>query len=367
MIIYISTLVISMLLGYRMQKHVIASVNPQYGKASYQFYFLLLVLLMGGVVGWRNGVGTDYGNYIDIYNLSQHLTFSEALENREALFGLLNVLCHKWFGNYVAVFVICGMVSCTLTLYGIKTSSSNYCLSIFLFITGMYYFDLFNGMRQMIATLIMFASYPLLEKKKWMPLCVLTVIATGFHTSALIILLAFVFATYVRPGTVGMWILIAVFAVIYASYNVFAEYLVDFLKNRESVYSNYEEYLAMYDQGANTLRFFLASVPPVFYTFTHKIMRVQRRDADVLFSLSLINALFMLIATKHWIFARFCMFFGIYNILLWPEILDCFNLRSKRFMTIGVIGVYFVYFWSIVHTDSNLLPYRSWLFGGIYG
>lgn len=355
-----------MFLGNLMQKFVYASENLQYGKASYRFCFFMLVLLLGGVVGWRNGVGTDYSNYIDIYDLSQNLTFGEAIKDREALFGLLNMLCHKLFGSYIAVFAICGLVSCALAVSGIKSSSSSYYLSIFLFITGMYYFDLFNGMRQMVATLIMFAAYPLLIKKKWVPLCVLTIIAYGFHTSAPIILVAFIFATYVRPGTIGMWILIAGFAIIYRYYNTFATYLVDFLTRTDSVYSNYEDFLAQFDQGANMLRFFLASVPLVFYTFTHKLMRAQRRDIDVLFNLSLINALFMLIATKHWVFARFCMFFGVYNILLWPEILNCFNPKSKRLMTIGVICVYFVYFWLIVHTDSNLLPYRSWLFGGIY-
>ena len=59
-------------------------------------------------------------------------------------------------------------------------------------------------------------------------------------------------------------------------------------------------------------------------------------------------------------------FFGIYNILLWPRILACFEPKSKKIMTAGVVAVYFLYFWLIVHTDSNLLPYRSWLFGGTY-
>ena len=178
--------------------------------------------------------------------------------------------------------------------------------------------------------------------------------------------MVFFFAAYVRPGSLPMWAVVAVFLVSFLYYQGFLDLLVEYMNQTESRYVNYEEMLENMDQGANILRFGLALVPVLFGGLAWKVMRRQRKDAGILLNISLVNALFMLLATKHWIFARYCMFFGVYNVLLWPEILLAFEPRSRKLMTVGVVCVYFVYFWLIVHTDSNLLPYRSWLFGGVY-
>ena len=253
-----------------------------------------------------------------------------------------------------------------LIVYVIYQNSTNYVLSVFLLIAGMYYFDLFNGMRQMISTAIMFAAYPLIKKKKWIWLIVLTIVSAQFHASAYIIFAAFVFSYYIKPKSLGTILLVSAFLFIFLQFESFSKHLVDFLISSESNYANYETTLSQTDMGANILRFGLTAVPAILSIVFWRYLKLQGKDAEILVNLSVINSCFMLIATKNWVFARFCMFFGIYNILLWPRILDCFEPRSKRMMTAGVIVVYFVYFWLIVHTDSNLLPYQSWLFGGVY-
>ena len=178
--------------------------------------------------------------------------------------------------------------------------------------------------------------------------------------------LVFFFAAKVRPKSPVLWITIGAFVLVYIFYNAFVENLINLLNETDSIYSNYESMLIEKDQGAHALRFGLTAIPCVLGLLFWRQLSCQREDAGILLNLSIINALFMFIATKHWIFARFSMFFGIYNILLWPEILRCFESKSRQFLRLGIMAVYFVYFWLIVHTDSNLLPYRSWLFGGVY-
>ena len=190
--------------------------------------------------------------------------------------------------------------------------------------------------------------------------------AYGFHVSSVVVLIAFLYAAKVRPASPFMWLIIAAFVAAYFFYDTFIEMLINLLNQTGSVYTNYEESLMLQDQGANILRFGLAAVPGVLGLCFWRQLRHQREDVGILLNLSIVNALFMLIATRHWIFARFCMFLGIYNILLWPEILKCFEPKSRRYVLLGVIAVYFVYFWLLVHTDSELLPYQSWMFGGVY-
>ena len=176
---------------------------------------LLLIAILGIVVGWRKNVGTDYGNYIDIYNLTKDKTYTQILKESEPFFGVLNLLCANIFDDYVSAFVLTALISVALIIYGLYKSSVNYSLSMFLLIAGMYYFDLFNGMRQMIATAIMFAAYPLVRKRKWLWLLVFTVIALQFHASAVIILTAFFYAYYVKPRSWINLVLICCFLFIF--------------------------------------------------------------------------------------------------------------------------------------------------------
>lgn len=365
--IYLAALLLSVCIAWRMQ-----ALSPQEGSLSPKSHrgqlvcCLLLTALLGVVVGWRNGVGTDYGNYIDIYTLTKDKTYAQVLRTDEPLWGVLNLFCARLFGGYVPVFALTGLVSVALIVYGIYKSSSRYPLSVFLLIAGMYYFDLFNGMRQMLAAVILFAAFPLLEKKKWLWLLLMTFVAAQFHASAWIILPVFVYARYVKPRSFANLALAGGFLVILLSFDQFSGTLIRLLQSTDSSYANYEDMLAQSGLGANILRFALTAVPPLFSLVLWKHLQNTGQDTGTLVNLSLINACFMMIATKNWIFARFCMFFGIYNILLWPRILSCFEPKSRRVMTAGVVAVYFLYFWLIVHTDSNLLPYRSWLFGGTY-
>ena len=367
MLIYLSVMLLSVLICLRIQ-----SLQPQQGSLAPRSrriqagYCLLLVAVLGIVVGWRKGVGTDYGNYIDIFTLTSDKTYSQILNEDEPFWGVLNLFCSNLFGDYIPVFVVAAFLSVGLIVYGIYKSSISFPVSVFLLIAGMYYFDLFNGTRQMVATAILFAAYPLIEKKKWGWLLLLTLIAMQFHSSAWIVLVAFLFARFFKPRSWATVLLVSVFLIIYLNFDFFSDYLIEFLISSNSRYSNYETTLSQADLGANVLRFGLTAVPPLFSLVLWPHVKHTGKDTGTLVNLSIINACFMMIATRNWIFARFCMFFGIYNILLWPRILECFEPKSKRFMTIGVVAVYFLYFWLIVHTDSNLLPYRSWLFGGTY-
>ena len=367
MIVYLVTMVLAMFFCWQMQFSDCPSRKLRHSCFTCKFWFYLTVLILGIVVSTRNYVGTDYGNYIDIYLINSWSSYSEILQQSEMLYGLLNRWCYLTFQDYIPVFVICGMFTVLMIVYGIKRSSSLPWLSVFLFIAAMYYFDLFNGMRQMISTGIMFAAYPLLQKKKWIPLIILTAIASGFHASSYIVLLVFLFASYSPARSVISLLVVLAFSVCVLMYGDFAGYLIDALNATESKYINYEDTLAAAGYGANALRFGLAVVPVLFGWFAWPVLRRQQEDVGILWNISLVNSMFMLLATRHWLFSRFSMFFGVFNVLLWPEIIRCFDRKSRQLMIFGILAVYFVYFWLIVHVDSNLLPYRSWLFGGVYG
>ena len=337
MLIYLIVMLLSVCICWRMQ--VIRSNGDTLSvdvRKYHAFYCVLLIALLGIVVGFRNGVGTDYGNYTDVYLLTRHKTVAQIFSEEEPLFGLVNMLSAKLFDSYIPMFVFMALVSVALIVYGIYKNSDNYALSVFLLIAGMYYFDLFNGMRQMMAAAIMFAAFPLVKKKKWIPVILLTVIAAGFHSSVYIVLFAFLYSAYVNPRSWYNIILIGAFFAAFVFFNSFSDILIDLLVSSESRYATFESTLQQSGLGANVLRFGLTAVPVIFSLVLWRYLSQRGKDAGILVNLSLINSGFMLLATRNWIFARFCMFFGIFNILLWPKILSCFagRMRSKPFFLI---------------------------------
>ena len=227
MLIYLSVMLLFVLICLRIQ-----SLQPQQGSLAPRYrriqagYCLLLVAVLGIVVGWRKGVGTDYGNYIDIFTLTRDKTYSQILNEDEPFWGVLNLFCSNLFGDYIPVFVVAAFLSVGLIVYGIYKSSISFPVSVFLLIAGMYYFDLFNGTRQMVATVILFAAYPLIEKKKWGWLLLLTLIAMQFHSSAWIVLVAFLFARFFKPRSWATVLLVSVFLIIYLNFDFFSDYLI---------------------------------------------------------------------------------------------------------------------------------------------
>ncbi len=348
------------------RRYTLPSKNLVGGKRPGLLAVLLIIGAFSLIVCTRDGVGTDFGNYKDVWLVTVDKPYSTLWANPEPLFGVLLKWCDTQFHTDTSMFVVCGLLTMICVVYALRECSELFPLSIFLFIAGMYYFDAANGMRQMLATAILMVAYSFMLHRNWIAVLLLTLVAWGFHASSPVVLLIFLYARWVKPTSGINLAVMLVFLAAYVFYNNFLDLLLDFLVSSDSIYVNYESMLSQTDAGANFLRFALAAVPPVLYYFTRNHIPSQRSDLNTLVNLSLINALFMLLATRHWIFARMCMFLGVYNILLWPKLLKAYEPRSRQFVTLGVAVVYFLYFYLIVQVDSNLLPYKSFLFEGVW-
>ncbi len=325
-----------------------------------------LFLLLGAVAGFRLGVGTDYTAYVDTYTVSQNTSYAALLTGREPLFALLCRLCADLFGTPTALFALSAFLSVGLILSTLLKCSPSLPLSLFLFVTGMHYFDLFNGTRQMMAAALLFAACPMVKTRRWGRFFLLALLACCVHTAALIPAAALVAAARVRPGSAVMWLGAAAFLFCFLFYGDFAALLTELLERSGSAYAHYGGWLTRNDLGAHPLRFALCAVPALGGLLLLPCLEDGDGDPASLVNLSVLNALFLLLATRCWLFARLSIFFGLYDLLLWPRLIHCFDRPGRKLLYAGVGAVYFLYFWLIVHTDSHLLPYRSVLFGGVF-
>lgn len=133
-------------------------------------------------------VGTDSGNYAKnfIRNLPAYgYSFKEDEEFLFQLFeyGLLHIT-----HNYFWLFFLSALAVVTSYLLILKKFSTNYILSVYIFICGGTYTFFFNGLRQGLAMAIVSLATPYLIEKKHIPFILISIFAAQFHISALFII-----------------------------------------------------------------------------------------------------------------------------------------------------------------------------------
>jgi len=234
--------------------------------------------------------------------------------------------------------------------------SLNFGLSVFLFIASNAYGVTMNGMRQYLASAVVFAGFRWLIEGKWLHYCLLVLFASTLHTSALALIPVY----FIVRRRAWSWsvMLLALSAVV--AFAFLAQLLPGLFSLIDSPqYSRYEDYIASQpERGANVLRVVIAALPLLIaYKFREQLRR-SLPYSDILVNISLLNGLVLLYATYNWIFARYCIYFEVYNMLLIPLILHVVLTGKPRvYAYIGLLIFYLILF----HYGSVLPVHNSYI------
>lgn len=139
----------------------------------------------------KNTVGIDLGMYIPGYELSGQLPWFSPVFNFEIGY---RVFCKVLYMIGVSQQLFLGIVAtiCQSSVFMFIRKHSKFpAISIVIYLTfGLFTFS-FSGLRQMIAFSIALFSYDFVEKKEWIPFCVIIGVASLFHTSVLVFLIVY--------------------------------------------------------------------------------------------------------------------------------------------------------------------------------
>lgn len=141
-------------------------------------------------------VGTDVYGYANAYLTLPYTSFraicaSETLVSRDPLFYLfMKILSHINHDPQFMLIVISAIVAFCLSTFAYK-NSVNPILSFAMFIGFRYYSFTLSGLRQAIAWSIIFLSYESLKDKKLLKFILTVLLASLFHRSALVFMLAY--------------------------------------------------------------------------------------------------------------------------------------------------------------------------------
>lgn len=302
------------------------------------------------VSGFRAGVG-DTGTYRGIIEkLSTNIIafLKNPSIKEDTGFYALAVFVRQFISTDAQVFLlIAAIITLGLIFVTFYKNTDIIELAIFLFITTGCYLVSMNGVRQYMASAILFASFPLIHQKKWQIYFPIVLICSTIHKSALIFLILYFIVDFPAWGHMTKWIVfVGVF--LFVTYPITGPLIANLLG--ETQYGNYKEALMSTGAGANMIRVAVMAVP-VFLSYLGKnYVKGKEKYYNIIVNFSVINLVFILLATKFWIYARFNMYFSLYMIILLVWCIKyTFDEKNTKIIYLFCLLLYAIYYFFEMH------------------
>lgn len=324
-------------------------VNKQTGQLEYKanrYLILLNYIILIIVSGLRDGIG-DTGAYRGLFgiippNIIEYLNSNLISEDRGFYFIVAIIKQFISSNSQVILFVLAAitLILICITMY---RNTDNIGMATFLFITMGYYAVSMNGVRQFLAAAIIFSILPLHGQKKFIPYCIIILLVSTIHASAIIFLPLYFIVNYKGWSKLSYFFCIGGI-VFYLIYDFVGPALVGLIGNTQ--YSEYSDVLLSTGQGANIIRSLVAFVPVMLSYIKKDMINQELKYGNIIINFNILNFIFTLLANKYWIFARFCIYFNLYSILLLCYCVEnIFERKSSQLVKIMCVVCYLIYFW----------------------
>lgn len=315
-----------------------------------RFLIAIAGLILALVSGLRSNIGDTF-NYKDIYERND-FTWEYIFSEKDYAFGILQRYLKMLSEDPQILLFTTGIITNILIVLVLFKYSRMIEVSLFVYITGGFYLVSMNGIRQTLAAAIMFTATKFLIERKFIPYALIVVFASFFHQSALVMLPIYfiVGARAWSKATVGL-ILIAV--VIVLGFEQFTSVL--FTAIDDTQYADYKDFN---EGGANVLRVAVALPPLIIAYLARGKLRNMMYGSDVIINMTLLGLVFLIVSTQSWIFARFSLYFNLYQLILLSWAITLFRPKDQKLIYFAVLCCYLLYYYYENVVSLNIL-YKS--------
>ncbi len=316
--------------------------------------------LLAGVSACRIAVGNDYWVYRYQFNLimqGRHVSY-------EPGFNLVVWIIQSIFGydNYLPVFGFFSIATCFFLVKALYDQAEVMWASVFLLMTGGYYFSSLNSIRYYFVLSIALYAMKYVLQKRYLIFIAWIVFAAFFHKSILVVIPIYLFARWLSDREIRKWM--------YVVAGVFLVSLVVFRDlYREIIFLFYPFYEGSAFDVIDISYTNIAKCAGVlflcflFYKTTIKDSQQNR----FYFFLNLAGAAVYTFGSFIPEVSRIGYYMIVTQIFLLPGVLIRIPDKKWRiFWSVGVAVAFLLYFGLFLHSayDINLrlLPYLNWIF-----
>ena len=269
--------------------------------------------------------------YINLSESSINTYWGELINNTEIgikdpFFYFITSIIHslgfsyRWWLAFIALTFI---YSSSWLIY--KYSDEPYISYISLISLGYFYFSL-TGLRQILAVSFILISYKYLREKRLVWFVLLVMLASLFHTSALIFLIAYPFS-YIKLGIKQMLLIFtSLFLIMFFYSRIFD--LIEIIAWDDRIY-----YYLVHDRALNFSGFIIHLLIFLFCLY-HKEKIVDHDIKNIsLYNLLILGLIFQFFSNIIAEFFRVAMYFNIFSIILIPKSLAAIKNKKKKIIT----------------------------------
>ncbi|WHY91000.1 EpsG family protein [Neobacillus cucumis] len=289
------------------------------------------------VSGLRNNIG-DTPFYAHTYVIN-NFTWDYVKSQDDMGFGILQMILKRYSEDPQILIFTTALITNVLIIIGLYKYSRFFELSIYVYITGGLFLVTMNGIRQCLATAIIFTGTKYLIEGNWFRYILIVIFASFFHQSALILIPIYFLVRY-RAWSKATLILLVFSILIVLGFNQFSNALFSVIQDSQyGVYSQFNE------GGANIFRVIVFAIPIVIAFFGREKLREIYPESDYIVNMAIIGLSFMIISMGNWIFARFNIYFELYQIILISWIVNVFRKKDQKLVYYAILLCYLAYYY----------------------
>jgi len=301
-----------------------------------RYFVVLAFLTLALVSGLRRNIGDTF-NYRNIFETNE-FTWDFIKEGNEIGFGLLQMGIQVFTSDAQVLIFTVAVITIFLIVVTLYHYSRLFELSIFVFVASGMFLVSMNGIRQYLAAAMIFAATKYLFEGNFFRYAAVVLIASTIHESAIVMLpVYFLVRREAWSKSTLLFLMAGIIGV--AGYNQLSELF--FTAISDTSYGAYSEFD---EGGANMIRVVVSAAPLVLAYFGRERLRELFPKSDYIVNLSLLCVVFMLLSTQQWIFARFAIYFDLFNLILISWVVKVFQAKDQTFVYYCIIVLYLMYF-----------------------
>lgn len=335
-----------------------------------KYYLIVISILFYLQFALRsNFIGNDTIAYVLLYENLQAIDYTEVMlwiGRFEIGYLYFSKIISDIFTSPQFLFVVSGLIIIPAYSVFIYKYSKLIWLSVFLYFTLRYFDENMNILRQALAICFILYSYSFLRKKRLIRFLICVFLASLFHKSAIVFILAWsINLIRIRNNYFFIFLLGIIVSFI------IAPIVTNFLFKYEIVHSYYidSDYLESGKLGP-ALSLIVSSLIFLFCLFTrsYKIANFDRKTNEIIYDnnsmlfLQMLGVFILIFNLYFSILGRVAMYFNLFSIILLPNSVKCIRNRNNYILCVSAILVLFIfYYWVIVtfRPDWNkVYPYE---------